>query len=108
MAIDITKGKEQCDRGHDSYIGIRNRRVSMVPCLGQHAKHLPRQGHDVRTSDLHEMHFNPVSGRKNFTSVKDKDFFKQQIEEMHATEMKGFAEDIETEMLKVEWCDLMI
>lgn len=69
---------------------------------------LAQAGHDVRTSDLHEMHFNPVSGRKNFTSVKDKDFFKQQIEEMHATEMKGFAEDIETEMLKVEWCDLMI
>ena len=43
---------------------------------------LAQAGHDVRTSDLHEMHFNPVSGRKNFTSVKDKDFFKQQIEEI--------------------------
>ena len=27
---------------------------------------------------------------------------------MHATEMKGFAADIESEMVKIEWCDLMI
>jgi NAD(P)H dehydrogenase (quinone) len=65
-------------------------------------------GHEVRTSDLHAMQFDPVSGRHNFITVKDPDYFKQQIEEMHATEAYGFAEDIENEIQKVEWCDLMI
>jgi len=27
---------------------------------------------------------------------------------MHATETYGFAEDIESEIQKIEWCDLMI
>jgi hypothetical protein len=32
------------------------------------------------------MPFDPVSGRHNFLSAKDRDYFKQQIEEMHASE----------------------
>ncbi len=69
---------------------------------------LTGQGHEVRISDLYEMQFNPVSGRHNFITVKDPDCFKQQIEEMHATEAYGFAEDVEEEIQKLEWCDLMI
>ena len=65
-------------------------------------------GHEVRTSDLHAMQFNPVSGRHNFITVKDPTYFKQQVEELHATEAYGFAEDIESEIQKIEWCDLMI
>lgn len=37
-------------------------------------------GHEVRTSDLHAMQFDPISGRHNFITVKDPDYFKQQIE----------------------------
>ncbi len=66
------------------------------------------QGHSLRTSDLREMGFEPVSGRHNFSTVKDPDYFKQQIEEMHATESNGFAADIEDELDKLEWCDTMI
>jgi NAD(P)H dehydrogenase (quinone) len=69
---------------------------------------LTGQGHEVRISDLYAMQFNPVSGRHNFITVKDPDCFKQQIEEMHATEAYGFAEDVEEEIQKLEWCDLMI
>jgi len=65
-------------------------------------------GHEVRTSDLDTMRFDPVSSRKNFTTVKDPDYFKPQIEEMYANEMGGFSPEIETEIGKVEWCDLMI
>lgn len=65
-------------------------------------------GHEVKTSDLHEMHFDPISSRKSFTTVKDPNYFKQQIEEMHATEMNGFSAEIESEIEKIEWCDLMI
>jgi NAD(P)H dehydrogenase (quinone) len=66
------------------------------------------QGHTVRTSDLYAMGFNPVSGRDNFTSIKDPDFFKPQTEEIYATDVGGFAPDIEKELQKLEWCDLMI
>jgi len=54
------------------------------------------------------MRFDPVSSRKNFTSIKDPDYFKPQIEEMYASEMGGFSPKIESEIGKVEWCDLMI
>ena len=69
---------------------------------------LAKAGHEVKTSNLHEMHFDPVSCRNNFTTVKDPNYFKQQIEEMHATETNGFSPAIESEMEKIEWCDLMI
>ena len=65
-------------------------------------------GHEVRTSELHEIRFDPVSSRRNFTTVKDPNYFKQQTEEMYATEMNGFSEEIESEIRKIEWCDLMI
>jgi len=65
-------------------------------------------GHEVKTSDLYGMKFNPVSDRNNFTSVKNPDYLKLQLEEMHASEVKGFAPDIEEELQKLEWCDLMI
>jgi NAD(P)H dehydrogenase (quinone) len=69
---------------------------------------LQKQGHEIKTSDLYQMNFNPVSDRNNFTSVKDSSFLKLQIEEMYATEVNGFVHDINIEQEKVEWCDLMI
>ena len=71
-------------------------------------KTLRAAGHAVSVSDIYAMKFDPVSDRRNFTSVKDPDYFKQQIEEMHATEVGGFAPDVEAELRKMEGCDLMI
>ena len=71
-------------------------------------EHLTAAGHTVKTSDLYAMRFNPVSDRTNFTSIHDPAYFKQQLEEMYATEVSGFADEINTEQDKVEWCDLMI
>ena len=65
-------------------------------------------GHEVRFSDLYSMRFDPVSDRRNFTVVKNADYYKQQLEELHATEHAGFAADIDGEQEKLEWCDLMI
>jgi NAD(P)H dehydrogenase (quinone) len=65
-------------------------------------------GHEVRTSDLCATGFQPVSDRRNFTTVKDPDYLKLQLEEMHATEHAGFAADVEEELAKLEWCDLMV
>lgn len=65
-------------------------------------------GHEVKISDLYAMQFNPVSDRSNFTTVNDPLFFKQQQEEVYASQTEGFANFIEQEQQKVEWCDLMI
>ena len=64
--------------------------------------------HGVTVSDLHAMKFDPVSDRRNFSTVKNPDFFKQQIEEMHATDGGGFVPDVEAELRKLEACDLMV
>ncbi|MEI6207490.1 MAG: NAD(P)H-dependent oxidoreductase [Desulfuromonadales bacterium] len=65
-------------------------------------------GHQIQSSDLYKMGFDSISGRRNYTSTKNPDYLKPQIEEMHASEVGGFASDLEAEMCKVEWCDLMI
>lgn len=69
---------------------------------------LTAAGWEVRGSDLHALAFDPVSGRANFTTVKDPVYLKPQLEEIHATAHNGFSQELEAEMRKVEWCDLMI
>lgn len=69
---------------------------------------LQAAGHEVTVSDLYAMKFDPVSDRRNFTTVHDPDFFKQQAEEMHATEHDGFSADIKAELAKLDWCDALI
>ncbi len=59
-------------------------------------------GHTVVTSDLYAIKFDPVSDRRNFTTVRNPEFFKQQVDEMHATEMGGFAPDVDAELRKME------
>ncbi|MBZ5638127.1 MAG: NAD(P)H-dependent oxidoreductase [Acidobacteriia bacterium] len=69
---------------------------------------LRAEGHEVRVSDLYAMRFDPVSDRRNFTSVKDGAYFQQQVEEQAAVEASGFAPDIAAEMEKLRWCDALI
>jgi putative NADPH-quinone reductase len=65
-------------------------------------------GHELRISDLYAMKFDPVSGRNNFTTLENPHFFKQQLEELHATAAGAFVPPIASEQEKLEWCDLMI
>ncbi|HLO84651.1 MAG TPA: NAD(P)H-dependent oxidoreductase [Nostocaceae cyanobacterium] len=77
--------------------------------LTRHAQEvLIAAGHEVIVSDLYAMQFNPVSDRRNFTTVKNANYFKQQVEEMYATEIDGFAPDIKAELEKLDWCDVLI
>ncbi|MDR6568945.1 NAD(P)H dehydrogenase (quinone) [Chitinophaga ginsengisegetis] len=69
---------------------------------------LQEAGHEVQTSDLYAMQFNPTSDRTNFTSVYNDAFFKQQLEEQHASRVNGFAADVAAEQEKIAWCDVMI
>ena len=71
-------------------------------------KELEAAGHSVVVSDLHAMGFDPVSDRRNFTTVAEGDYLKQQREEQHAHENSGFAPDIAGEMDKLDGCDVLI
>jgi NAD(P)H dehydrogenase (quinone) len=65
-------------------------------------------GHEVLISDLYAMEFNPVSDRRNFVTVHDPFYYRQQAEEAHAAQVDGFAKDIRGEMDKLFWCDALI
>jgi NAD(P)H dehydrogenase (quinone) len=69
---------------------------------------LRASGHTVATSDLYRMGFDPASSRGNFTTVKDLDYLRLQVEELHASEVGGFAPEVEAEIAKIEAADLMI
>jgi NAD(P)H dehydrogenase (quinone) len=46
-------------------------------------------GHEVRTSDLHAMRFDPVSDGTISSPSSVRTIFKQQIEEMHSLAERG-------------------
>ena len=69
---------------------------------------LTAAGHEVVVSDLYAMRFDPVSDRRNFRTVHDPDYYRQQAEEAHAAQHDGFAADIQAEMEKLFWCDALI
>jgi NAD(P)H dehydrogenase (quinone) len=69
---------------------------------------LEAAGHQVQVSDLYAHSFEPVSDRRNFTTVRNPTYFKQQQEELHATVYQGFAAEVESELQKLAWCDVMI
>jgi len=65
-------------------------------------------GHDVDISDLYAMGFNPVSDRRNFVTVHNPEYYRQQSEEAYAAAHEGFAPDIQAEMDKLFRCDVLI
>lgn len=77
--------------------------------LTRHAQQVLRaEGHEVQVSDLYAMEWNPVSDRRNFTTVANADVYKQQAEEVHAAATHGFSPEIQAEMDKVNACDVLI
>jgi NAD(P)H dehydrogenase (quinone) len=72
------------------------------------AARLAACGHQVMTSDLYAMGFNPVSGRHNFSTVASAVLYRQQDEELFATEHAGFVPELALEMEKVERADVLV
>jgi NAD(P)H dehydrogenase (quinone) len=66
------------------------------------------EGHHVVVSDLYAMRFDPVSDRRNFTTVFDEWRLDQQREEKHASAHGSFAPDVAAEMEKLARCDLLL
>lgn len=65
-------------------------------------------GHETQVSDLYAMSFDPVSDRRNFTTIRDATHLKQQNEESYASEHDGFVPELRDEMDKLVWCDALI
>jgi len=65
-------------------------------------------GHEVVVSDLYAMSFDPVSDRRNFTTIAEPGRLKQQNEESYASERNGFVPELQAEMDKLVWCDALI
>lgn len=66
------------------------------------------QGAEVKVSDLYAMGFNPVGNKHDFIQLENPDFFKYQMEQVHAYQNNLFTPDLKTEMDKLEWCDTLI
>lgn len=75
---------------------------------GEAVTALTDAGHEVVVSDLYAMKFDPVSDRRNFTTTADGTVLKQQAEESLASANNGYAPELQAEMDKVAWCDVMI
>jgi NAD(P)H dehydrogenase (quinone) len=69
---------------------------------------LPAAGHSVVVSDLYAMGFDPVSDRRNFVSARDPNRLKQQDEEEFASKHDGYVPELQAEMDKLVWCDVLI
>jgi len=69
---------------------------------------LERAGHEVTVSDLHAMGFDPVSDRRNFTTTALSERLKQQVEEEYASGHAGFVRELQAEMDKLSWCEVLI
>lgn len=65
-------------------------------------------GHRVIVSDLYAMGFDPVSDRRNFTTTANPERLKQQDEEALASRTNGYVRELQAEMDKLAWCDLLI
>ena len=71
-------------------------------------QHFKTLGHEVKESDLYAMGFNPVGNKSDFVQLSNPDFFKYQIEQVHAFTNNLFIDELQTEMNKLLWCDILI
>jgi len=82
---------------------------SFCSSLNQTAiNHFIANGAEVKTSDLYKMNFNPVGGKHDFNTLENVDFFKYQLEQVHAFQTNTFENSLKEEMDKLEWCDTLI
>ena len=76
--------------------------------LARSVAQLKALGYKVQVSDLHAMHFNPLAGAQDFTARRFPDQLQYDREQKYAQEHQAFAPDIQAEIDKLLWCDLLI
>lgn len=70
--------------------------------------HLEGLGAEVKVSDLYQLGFNAIGDRTDFQSIENPEFFKYQLEQVHAFNNNSFSPELQAEMDKLEWCDTLI
>ena len=65
-------------------------------------------GHDVLVSDLYAMNFNPVASGADFVERRFPEALQYDREQKQASRRRSFAPDIQAELDKLLWCDLLI
>jgi NAD(P)H dehydrogenase (quinone) len=64
--------------------------------------------HEVQVSDLYQMRFYPVAGPDDFSERQDSSSFNLQREQLNATRAGLFVPQLQGEMNKVLWADLLM
>jgi NAD(P)H dehydrogenase (quinone) len=69
---------------------------------------LEAQGHEVRVSDLYAMNWNPVASAADFTSRENPEYLVYALEQRLGVKSQSIAPDIQAELDKLLWADLLI
>ncbi|REG50963.1 NAD(P)H dehydrogenase (quinone) [Paraburkholderia sp. BL6669N2] len=69
---------------------------------------LSADGHHVRVSDLYQMDFNPVASENDFMGRANEDYLVYALEQRNADSNGLLSPDINAEIEKVVWADLVI
>lgn len=69
---------------------------------------LQGQGHQVQVSDLYAMSWNPVASAADFTQRDNPDYLVYALEQRLGVKSQSLAEDIQEELDKLLWADLLI
>ena len=74
----------------------------------QAIKTLQAAGHEIQVSDLYAMNWNPVASQADFAAPTNPDYCVYALEQRKGFEAGSIAPDIQAEIAKVDWCDLLI
>ncbi|MFY9183674.1 MAG: NAD(P)H-dependent oxidoreductase [Limnohabitans sp.] len=69
---------------------------------------LTAMGHRVQVSDLYDMGFNPVASAADFSDRANPAYCVYALEQRHGVDTGSIAPDIQTELDKLLWCDVLI
>ncbi|WP_248752077.1 NAD(P)H-dependent oxidoreductase [Pseudomonas sp. MWU15-20650] len=69
---------------------------------------LEGQGHEVAVSDLYAMQWNPVASAADFSTRENPDYLVYALEQRLGVKKHSIAADIQGELDKVLWADLLI
>jgi NAD(P)H dehydrogenase (quinone) len=82
---------------------------SFTAALASQARQtLEAQGHQVQTSDLYAMQWNPLASAADFTERENPDYLVYALEQRMAVKNSNLAADIQQELDKLLWADLLI
>jgi NAD(P)H dehydrogenase (quinone) len=69
---------------------------------------LTQAGHTVQVSDLYAMQWNPVASTRDFAQPSNPDYCVYALEQRKGLDSATLSADIQTEIDKVLWCDLLL